>query len=208
MWFLTDEINSLKRQKPPQNITSVQETSPQDKESKTSSDAVQSDFQKDFKFSDCLDCQSRVEDIVDAAVKDLSKESNADVTVSTKEKQTSYIPLISAEIGSTSTDWYTVDAAQVYIDLLNDYSSVAQVSWEVSLKVKHGNGQAFARLWDDTNKIAVVGSELTTQDNADYKYVSSGSLNLWNGRNLYKLQLKSLNGFEVTAANARIKISY
>jgi len=123
--------------------------------------------------------------------------------------QTSFIGLGSTSTAiTTSTDWEEVKDAQVYIDLEKDYGKDANVSWEASLKVAHGNGQVFARLYDDTNKIVVLGSELSTTNNVDFKQVSSGKLNLWAGRNLYKVQLKSLNSFEITYSGGRIKISY
>ena len=121
--------------------------------------------------------------------------------------QTSFIGLGSTAT-TTSTDWDEVKDAQVYIDLEKDYGKDANVSWEASLKVAHGNGQVFARLYDDTNKIVVLGSELSTTNNVDFKQVSSGKLNLWAGRNLYKVQLKSLNSFEITYSGGRIKVSY
>ena len=107
---------------------------------------------------------------------------------------------------TTNTAWENVDDAAVFIDLANDYSANAYVTWEASLKVAHGNGQAFARLWDDTNKIAVAGSEISTVNNADFEQKISGNLPLWRGRNLYKVQIKSLNSFEVTYSGGRIKI--
>ena len=109
---------------------------------------------------------------------------------------------------TTSTDWYSLDDTEIYIDLTNDYGSKASVSWEAQLMVAHGNGQVFARLWDDTNKIAVNGSELTTINNPSFSLVSSGVIPFWRGRNLYKLQIKSLNSFEVSITGAKIKISY
>jgi hypothetical protein len=66
----------------------------------------------------------------------------------------------------------------------------------------------FARLYDSTNKIAVSGSELTTINNVSYQHVSSPQLALWRGRNLYKVQVKSLNGFEITYSGGKIKITY
>ena len=101
-----------------------------------------------------------------------------------------------------------IEAAEVYIDLENDYGKDAKVSWEASLKVAHSNGQAFARLYDDTNKIVVLESEISTTNNADFEQTSSSNLSFWKGRNLYKVQIKSLNSFEVTYSGGRIKISY
>jgi hypothetical protein len=120
---------------------------------------------------------------------------------------TTYIPL-GTTATTTSTDWVTVEDSATYIDLINDYGKNATVSWQASLKVAHGNGQAFARLYDDTNKIAVNGSEISTTNNASFEQVSSGNLPFWRGRNLYKVQIKSLNSFEVTYSGGKIKVSY
>jgi len=122
-------------------------------------------------------------------------------------KQTSFIT-IDTTASTTSTSWVDVPGSGVYIDLVNDYSADAYITWSVSLKVAHGNGQAFARLYDDTNDIAVAGSELSTINNIDYEQKTSANLPLWRGNNLYKLQLKSLNSFEITATSAKLKITY
>lgn len=160
---------------------------------------------------------SELKSYVDGKVVDLTKqidEKKCDCTSTTQTvtekstaKQTSYISMGDAYT-SKSTDWVDVPGGGVYIDLANDYSSTAAVTWSVSLKVANSNGQAFARIYDATNKIAVVGSELSTVNNADYSQVTSSDLALWRGKNLYKIQVKSLNGFEVTESGGRIKISY
>ena len=121
--------------------------------------------------------------------------------------RTSYIPMGSITT-TTSTGWSDVKDSEVYIDLKNDFSQTAYVSFETSLKVADGNGQAFARLYDATHGIAVDGSEISTTNNSDYKFVGTGKLNLWNGKNLYKVQLKSLNGFVITYSGGKIKIVY
>ena len=121
--------------------------------------------------------------------------------------QTAYISMGTTHT-STNTAWVDVPDSDVYIDLVNDYGSTAYVTWSASLKVAHGNGTAYARLYDATNNIAVIGSELASVNNSQYQQVASGALALWRGKNLYRVQLKSLNSFEVTLSNAKIKISY
>lgn len=120
---------------------------------------------------------------------------------------TSYITMDGTRT-TTSTDWVDVPGSEVYIDLINDYSKNAYVTFTATLKVAHGNGQAFVRLYDATNKIAVSGSELTTINNATETQVSSNNLSLWSGNNLYKVQIKSLNSFEITYTNGKLKIRY
>lgn len=154
-------------------------------------------------------CKQTINDLLSKAISTIS--SKTKVTESTKVVSknigTSYIPM-GTTYSTTSTDWYTLDDTAAYIDIASDYGTNVKVSWEVSLKVAHGNGQAYARLWDDTNKIAVNGSELTAINNPAYLLVSSGNLSFWSGRNLYKLQIKSLNSFEVTLTGGKIKITY
>jgi hypothetical protein len=152
---------------------------------------------------------------VDAAVATLSGVTTKTVSTvttpatvpATPSKKTSFLSM-GTSYSTTSTDWVDVPDSKVYIDLINDYGSNPYVTWEASLKVAHGNGQAFVRLYDETNKIAVVGSELSTTNNSEYKQVYSGSLALWRGNNLYKVQIKSLNSFSVTYSSGRIKVSY
>ena len=121
--------------------------------------------------------------------------------------RTSYIPMGSSST-TQSTDWVDVADSDVYIDLKNDFGENAYITFEISLKVANSNGQAFARLKDVTHGIIVNGSELTTINNSDYVRVSSNKLGLWQGRNLYRLQIKSLNSFEVTQSNGKIKVVY
>lgn len=172
-----------------------------------------SDFDSDKNALTCSSsCQDEIEKIVSNAIATLSGQTSIK-TIETKTVVvqtlggTDFIPL-GGTTTTQNTDWVDVDESAVYIDLVNDYRESATVSWEISLKVAHGNGKAFARLWDDTNKIAVDGSELSTENNVDYTQVTSGNLPFWRGRNLYKVQIKSLNGFEITYSGGKIKVSY
>lgn len=128
-------------------------------------------------------------------------------TTSVKTQKTSYITM-GTSFATTSSDWVEVPDSSVYIDLANDYSLSAYVTWDTSLKVAHGNGAAYARLYDATNNIAVQGSELVVANSAVATPVFSGKLELWRGNNLYKVQIRSLNGFEVTASGGRVKVVY
>ena len=163
-----------------------------------------------YYYSDCVDCKEVILNLIADTVSDLPTTQTVKVTETVsvpKTTQTSYVPL-GTTASSTSTDWYTIDDSSAFIDLKNDFSKDAYVTFEASLKVKHGNGQAFARLWDDTNNIAVDGSEISTTGNMEFEYRKSGRIYLWNGNNNYKVQLKSLNGFEVTYTNAKVKVVY
>lgn len=163
-----------------------------------------------YSFQDCANCEEEVSRLIDEAIEAIptsAPTATATTSTTTAKTQTSYIPLGSTA-SSTSTDWYTVGDASSYIDLVNDFNSNAYVTWEASLKIKHGNGEARARLWDNTNKIAVDGSELVTSGNEDYEHKKSGRIYLWNGNNNYMIQIKSVGGYEVTVSDAKVKVVY
>lgn len=161
-------------------------------------------------------CKKQITDNVAVALSTIStvpKEITKTVTVTvtpipTKPKaQTAYIP-IAGPLSSTSKDWYDLAGTDFYLNFNTDYGKSAYANWDASLKVKDGNGTVYARIYDVTNKIAVNGSEISVSNKADLTQVISGGLSLWSGNNLYRVQLKSLNGFEVTFGSGRIKIIY
>jgi hypothetical protein len=153
------------------------------------------------------DCQKQIGEQVSKAVATISGATKETIKEAPEtQSKTSYIPL-TGPITTTSVDWIDAAGTDVYIDLVNDYGSNTYVSWEAFLKIANGNGLAYARLYDATHGIAVNGSEISTAT-ASSTQISSGKLSLWAGRNLYRVQLKSLNSFEVTFGSGRIKISY
>lgn len=156
-------------------------------------------------------CRQEIARAVSEAVSSISAVTVVNETVSnqtTKDKvQTSYVS-IGSTYTTTNTNWTFVPDSGVYIDIYNDFGDNATVTWEASLKVKDAHGDAFARLYDDTNKRAVDFSEIKSTENATYELVSSGNLPFWRGKNLYKVQVKSLNSTEVTFTGGRVKIKY
>ena len=155
------------------------------------------------------DCQKKIEEEVAKVIATISQSPapQAPQSQTAAKKNIDYITL-NGPVTTTSTQWVEIPGVEVYIDLTGDYGKSASASWEATLKVAHGNGQAYARLLDVTHGTAVDGSELSTTNNPNYSLVSSGNISLWAGRNLYRLQLKSLNSFEVTFLSGRIKITY
>lgn len=160
-------------------------------------------------FEDCgSECKSEIKKAVSDAIATVAAVPKTIIkTQSQKSQQTSYISL-DGTVSTTSTSWVDAQGVEVAFDLAQDYSKEALVSWEASLKVAHGNGQAYARLFDVTHGIAVSGSEISTTNNSSYLRVNSNNLGLWAGRNVYRVQLKSLNSFEITYTGGRIRITY
>lgn len=160
------------------------------------------------------DCKLEIDKKISESVSTISggtKEIVKTVTITpapTKAKsQTAYIPIV-GPITTTSSDWYDAPGTEFYLDYNTDYGKTAYADWQVFLKVADGNGTAYARLYDITNKIGVDGSEVSVSNKGDLTQVISGKLNFWSGNNQYRVQIKSLNKFEVTFGSGRVKIIY
>jgi len=158
--------------------------------------------------SDCSDLidQKISQAIATISGKETIKETKVvekTTTTSTSQSQVIYIPLGGGG-STTSKEWADVGNAEVYFNI-SDYSNVDQIYFEAFINVKHGNGKTFARLYDVTHGIGVQGSDIYT-DSESFTLVESGSLNFWQGKNLYRIQIKSLNGYEASVDSGRIRI--
>lgn len=155
-------------------------------------------------------CQQTIDQKVSEAMTTLSgKETVKETTVVQKTTETVsqptviYIPLGGGG-STTSRDWADVGNAEVYLDI-SDYPNLDRAYFEGFIRIKHGNGRAFARLYDVTHSIGVQGGEIYT-NNESFTLVESGSLSFWQGKNLYRVQVKSLNGYEAFYDSGRIKL--
>ncbi len=128
-------------------------------------------------------------------------------TATTFSPKVTYIPL-GIGCSTQATDWTDVADSQVYISLTTEYGNTASVWWEALLKVENGNGTTYARLFDVSHGIAVDGSQIALINTATPTLVEGGPLRLWAGRNLYKVQIKSLNSSTAYFDFGRIKVSY
>ncbi len=155
-------------------------------------------------------CQQTIEEKISQAMatvsgKETIKETKAVEKASkeTSQAKVIYIPLGGS--GSTaSTSWADVGNAEVYFNI-DDYQNVDRIYFEGYIRVKNGNGKAFARLYDVTHSIGVQGSDIETI-NENFTMVESGTLSFWRGKNLYRIQVKSLNGYDAYIDSGRIKI--
>ncbi len=161
------------------------------------------------------DCKKQIEEIVKENTKLVAEPSPKEVVktvvitpipVATKT-QIAYIP-IAGSVTTTSSDWYDAPNTDFYLDIEKSYNKKHTATWNASLKVAHGNGTAFARLYDVTHGIAVNGSEVKLTGNSSLTQVFSNNLSFWSGNNLYRVQFKSLNTFEITFGGGQIKINY
>jgi hypothetical protein len=157
------------------------------------------------------DCQQLIDEKISQAMatlsgKETAKESKTAEEMTTQkvsQPQVLYIPLGGGG-ATTSRDWADVGSAEVYLDV-NDYPNLEKAYFEGFIKVKYGNGKAFARLYDVTHSIGVQGSDIESASE-NFTLVESGTLNFWQGKNLYRVQIKSLNGYEASIDSGRIKL--
>ena len=107
--------------------------------------------------------------------------------------------------GTNSTTWWEVPDMEVVLNIANYPNYVA--TWEALLRVKNGEGKAYARIFDTAAGIPLEGSEIETGSDKLLR-VFSGPLTFWPAERTYKIQIKSLYGTEAVIEEAKIKISW
>lgn len=153
-------------------------------------------------------CKTYVEEQVSKAISGLpipaaTKEKIIQATPTPSGTKLAYITIGST--GSTSnTTWTDISGTDFYFDL-GDYPSAKTVRWEVSLQSYLSLDPAYVRLYDVTNKRGVDGGELNTRSSS-FEYLQSGSLTIWRGNNLYRIQAKGSSGNVVNISSPRLKI--
>lgn len=157
------------------------------------------------------ECERKINEIVARAIATLSATPSKTTTsttspagLSTSTTQVSYVP-IGGSGTTTNTDWVSLTNTDLFFDI-GEYGKVKSSRWSANLKLKHATGQAFARLFDVTHGVVVPGSEISTK-NATYTLIESGELLFLSGKNVYRVQIKSLDSTEVTFDSGRIKIT-
>lgn len=152
-------------------------------------------------------------DYVNSAIAQIPETSPSTETVTVvkettdSSKKTTIIP-ITATYSTQNLNWEDVPNSDFYLDLVNDYGEAASAYWEAFVYEQHGNGRVFARLFDVTHGIGVVGSDVETNSATSKLEISAGNLGIWRGKNLYRVQIKSEKGFPVFFDSGRLKVSY
>lgn len=101
-------------------------------------------------------------------------------------------------------DWVDVAGSDFYFNLA-DYSGFVEAYFEANIKLINGGGMAYARLYDSTYGIGVQGGEVQTKSNTT-AVVESGKLNFWAGKNLMRVQIKSLTSEPAVFETGRIRV--
>lgn len=114
----------------------------------------------------------------------------------------SYLPIFGS-FTTVSTAW--VDVPKSDFILNKKEIEKADVYWEALAQVSAGSGEVRLRLYDRTNNIVVMGSEIATNA-GETALISSGKLTLWNGVNTYRVQIMSKISTEAKFEGGRVKI--
>lgn len=105
---------------------------------------------------------------------------------------------------SGANTWEDLAGTEFYIDL-SDYSGLVEVYFESNMKLFNGNGMAYVQLFDMTHGVGVQGSDVQTNNQAD-TVVTSGKVTFWAGKNLIRVQAKSLTADTAVYNSGRLKI--
>lgn len=153
-------------------------------------------------------CKEEIKRAVSEAVATIaaSPASVSEAPQGEQEEKTVYLNL-NGPLTTQSTNWIDVKSTDVYINLAEEYGEDSYLDWEAFAKTASSGSKVFVRLFDVTHGIGVAASELET-NSASVTRLSSGRLYLWRGHNLYRAQVKSLNGIDATFESGRIKIVY
>ena len=113
---------------------------------------------------------------------------------------------VSLGSGSNATsDWEDVAGLKAYIDSTK-YSSIKTVVLEASVRIPTGNGIAYVRLFNETDKHPVWFSDVSLEG-GEAKLLISSPITLDTGSKLYKVQMKTSLKAPAILDQARIHIT-
>ena len=121
----------------------------------------------------------------------------------TKTRTVAYVT-IPGSGRSNLFSWQDLTGTEFYFDKA-DYPGLVEVYFEANISLLNGNGRADVRLFDATHGIGVQGGEVeSNSQTAAIK--TSGKLNFWSGKNLYRIQAKTLTADTTIYNYGRLRI--
>jgi hypothetical protein len=107
--------------------------------------------------------------------------------------------------GSTSANvWTNLAGTEFYFDTA-DYPGLIEIYFEANMRLVNGNGRAYVQLYDATHGIGVQGSDVNTTSQTD-TVITSGRVSFWAGKNLIRVQAKSLTADTAVYNSGRLRI--
>jgi hypothetical protein len=187
---------------------------------KPQNEKVQTPIAQPETASNSIDCSSCQKIITDEIAKEVAKitpvieKQTIQPTIAPKyiqmptnppQAKVIYVP-VGTSGSTTNMDWTDIAATDFYFNFA-DYSQAKSASFQSSLQSFPSQDKVSLRLYDVTNNRAVDGSELTT-DSVSYALVTSGTLSIWQGNNLYRIQGKGINGNTLNFSNSKLRINF
>lgn len=123
--------------------------------------------------------------------------------VKSKVRNTSYLPILGSG-STTANDWADISGTEFYFDK-SVYPGLVEVRLEGTIGLLNGNGVAYFRLFDATHGIGVQGSDIKTS-NQSSSAIESGEISFWSGKNLIRVQAKSLTADTAVFYGGRLRI--
>lgn len=103
-----------------------------------------------------------------------------------------------------SAGWEDISGTDFYFDRA-DYPGLIEVYFEANMSLMNGNGMAYVRLYDVGHGIGIQGSEVQTS-NQTPGMVTTGGVTFWAGKNLVRIQAKSLTADTAIYNYGRLKV--
>ncbi len=128
----------------------------------------------------------------------------AGATATTKKVRAVAYVTIPGSGSSKLVTWENISGTEFYFDK-SDYPGLTEIYFEANMNLLNGNGKAFVRLYDAAHSIGVDGSEVTSTGQPAGIY-TSGKLNFWAGKNLIRVQAKTLTADTAVYNYGRLKI--
>lgn len=124
-------------------------------------------------------------------------------TPKTKTRSVTYVPIPGT--GSTMSNVWTNLAGTDFYFNTADYPGLVEVYLEANVRLINGNGVAYFQLADITHGTGVQGSDLSTSSQTS-TLVTSGRVIFWAGKNLIRVQAKSLTADTAVFDGGRLKV--
>ena len=154
----------------------------------------------------CLDCPQRIADLEEQVATLQSGESAKPVqqtkpSAGTTLKET-FVPLGGGE--TSENDWIDIAGVSAYVDT-SQYPTITSARFEGSIFIPTGQGMAYIRLFNSTDKHPVWFSEVSTESSTPFLF-QSDPIRLDEGNKLYTVQMKNTLKVRSVVENARIRI--
>lgn len=142
-----------------------------------------------------------------AKIKKLESGSQSQLGIQTTAKKSpAYILSLGSGDSTTKTDWTTANNIDITIDPA-EFPGYTSMQLEAYLKVKDGNGKAYARLHDSATGLSELSSEVSTSSE-NFTWAQSPTFTINGSKKTYKFQIKSLTGYEAFIQAARVKVNF